>query len=227
MKAVIGVPTGRGVIRAETMLSLFETNGVLRRNGYSPDWLSIAFAEPAMARNFLAHEFLKREADLLIMQDDDVAVSTNIVQRMLDLGKEFTGVYLPQRKLDFAVYSDNLREGMPSRQAQLKANPPIGEPMETDNAIVRTGPISAGFLMLRRAVFARIDDGVGALEFIQRLPGGEYRLKGYFNNIQNEQTGRFISEDISFCERYLNSGGEIFAYKGPGITHYGAIGFHS
>jgi hypothetical protein len=227
MKALIGVPTGRGEVRSEMMISLFETDALLRERGYDTDLIFMAFAEPSLARNMIAQQFLATDADILVMQDDDVSVSNNVVQRIIELGKEFTGIYLPQRKLNFRMYASYVQAGMGARQALQAANPPIGRPVDIDNTIIRTDLVSAGFLVLHRSVFSQIDDGFGANAYVHHAIDGDIELKGYFDNITDEDSGCLLSEDFSFCRRYLNSGGEIFAYKGPGITHYGVIGFDS
>jgi len=209
------------------MISLFETDALLHERGYDTELVFMAFAEPSLARNMIAQQFLKSDAELLIMQDDDVAVATNVVQRILELGKPFTGVYLPQRKLNFHMYASYIQAGIGARQAMQTANPPIGRPVDIDNAIIRTGHVAAGFLMLHRSVFSQIDAGFGVNAYVHHAIDGDIDMKGYFDNITDEETGCLLSEDFSFCRRYINSGGEIFAYKGPGITHYGVIGFDS
>jgi outer membrane autotransporter protein len=82
MRALIGVPTGRGKVRTEMMLSLFKTDALLRERGYDTELIFMAFAEPSLARN-LIYEFL-----------DPAGVSVNGTNIDLDQSKtsvEFGG----------------------------------------------------------------------------------------------------------------------------------------
>ena len=87
--------------------------------------------------------------------------------------------------------------------------------------------ISRGCLFLKREVFQQIDRSGQVKAYAFGLPSAQSELKGYFNNIVGDDGTSYLGEDYSFCQRYKAAGGRIFAYKGPGITHYGVFGFDS
>ena len=105
--------------------------------------------------------------------------------------------------------------------------PLIGPPTGQDNCILEVDRIGGGFLLLKREVFQQIDRSGQVKAYGFGLPSAQSELKGYFNNIIGEDGTSYLGEDYSFCHRYKTAGGRIFAYKGPGITHYGVFGFDS
>ena len=227
MKAIIGMPSGRGDVRVEVMASVIDTMKELSGSGIEADFVAVSYAEPAVARNRLAAYFLDGEADLLIMQDDDVAIAPAIVKRIVEVDRPMVGIYLPQRRLDLDAYAGHAKAGMAPRAARHATVPLIGPPTGQDNCILEVDRIGGGFLFLKRDVFRQIDRSGQVKAYAFGLPSAQSRLTGYFNNIVGEDGASYLGEDYSFCQRYKAAGGRIFAYKGPGITHYGVFGFES
>lgn len=227
MKAIIGMPSGRGDVRVEVMASVIDCMKELARIGIEADFVAVSYAEPAVARNRLAAYFLKSGADLLIMQDDDVAIRPAIVKRMIEVDRPMVGVYLPQRRMDLERYAGHARAGLSPRAARHATSPLIGPATEQDNCILEVDKIGGGFLILKREVFELIDRSGQVKAFGFGLPGDQSHLTGYFNNIVDQEGTSYLGEDYSFCRRYAKAGGRIFAYKGPGVTHHGSFGFES
>ncbi|MEM7443700.1 MAG: hypothetical protein AAF414_10270 [Pseudomonadota bacterium] len=226
-KAIIGMPSGRGDVRVEVMASVINTIKELGRLGIEADFVCVSYAEPSVARNRLATYFLGTDADLLIMQDDDVAILHTIVRRIVEFDARMVGIYLPQRRLDLTKFGEHVKSGLPVRTAVHAAAPLIGPPTEQDNCIMEVDKIGGGFLVMKRDVFAAIDQTGLASTYEFGVPGSTTSYKGYFNNVIEEGGSNYLGEDYSFCWRFKKAGGRIFAYKGPGITHYGIFGFES
>jgi GT2 family glycosyltransferase len=199
----------------------------LDRLGIDSEFVCVSYAEPSVARNRMVKFFLDTDSDLLIMQDDDVAIAPTIVRRILEFDEAMVGIYLPQRRLDLKRYADHVRAGLPPRAAAHATAPLIGPDTEQDNCILEVDKIGGGFLAIRREAFRQIDRADLAKEYAFGLPGAQTTYKGYFNNLIEEDGASYLGEDYSFCWRYKKAGGRIFAYKGPGITHYGIFGFES
>ena len=226
-KAVLAMPSGRGDVRIETMGSVVRTIQHLKEENIDVTFMSVTYAEPAMARNRIAASFLDSDADVLMMLDDDVSIHPTLVLQLLRLNKPFIGVYLPQRQLSLDAFAEHVRSGKDVRAARLAAAPPVGPSTDADGGAFEVSHISGGFLMLRRSVFELIDAAGLSSPIRLTLPGGSHHVGGYFSNISEPDQGVFLSEDYSFCRRYTEAGGKIIAYKGPGVTHHGAFAFES
>ena len=219
MEAIIAMPSVRGDIRIETMTSVIDTMGVLRDSGISASFAWQTFAEAPVARNMLTYKFLNSTADILIMQDDDIAVAPAVVQRMLGAGHPFMGVYAPPRGLDLNRFAECIREGMSIREATHQTAPLIGAPADVADGMVPVEYIGGGFLFMHRSVFDTIAEAGLAHPFNYAVPGGTMTFHGFFNNIATET--QMLSEDFAFCQRYRQAGGTIYAYRGTGVSHFG------
>lgn len=232
MKFLLGMPTGRALVHTDAMKSVINALSVISRRGATATFATVSYAEPSVARNVLAGRFLDSDADILIMQDDDVAIHPDVLGAILDRDAPFTGVFLPQRQLDMTAFVAGLRDGLSERAARRAAAPMVGPnlgsdtPHEDENRIVPVPWIGAGFLVLQRAVFEAIDRTGQCPRYRFEVPGRQQMLTGYFDNLADTD-GTRLGEDISFCRRYTDTGGKVFAYHGQGITHYGMTGFPS
>lgn len=227
MKAIIGMPSGRGDVRVEVMSSIIHMIKEMDKLDIETEFVCVSYAEPSVARNRLVKYFLDDSADLLIMQDDDVAIVPTIVKRILEFDAPMVGIYLPQRRLNLKQFTGHVRSGLSARAAAHATSPPIRPTTEQDNCILEVDKIGGGFLALKREAFQLIDQAGQVTEYAFGLPGSQSTYKGYFNNVIEEGGANYLGEDYSFCWRYKKAGGRIFAYKGPGITHYGIFGFES
>lgn len=225
MEAVISMPSVRGDVRIETMTSVITTMNVLRDWGIDACFAWQTFAEASVARNLLAWNFLNSPADLLIMQDDDIAVAPEVVDRMLRAGHPMTGVYAPRRGLDLAEFAEHVRRGLSVREACHATAPLIGPDTDVDDAIVEVEYIGGGFLCIHRAVFEAIEVAGLAPPFEYGVPGGAMTFRGFFNSVSTET--QMLSEDYAFCQRYRQAGGAIHAYRGEGVSHFGVREYHS
>ena len=226
-KAVLAVPSGRGEVRIETMASAIRMVQAFAEIGVEVTFMSVCYAEPAMARNRITASFLKTDADILMMLDDDVSLHPPLGPQFLGLNQPFIGVYLPQRQINLETFAQHVKAGKDPHAARLAAAPLVGPTNDVYGGVLEVNQICAGFLMLRRSVFELIDAASLSAEMKLTLPGGAHQVPGYFNNITDPETGAFLSEDYSFCRRYRAAGGKIIAYKGPGVTHYGVMAFQS
>jgi hypothetical protein len=108
------------------MQSIMAIKDLISDMGGEADFMSVAYAEPALARNIMAHHFLKSDADTLIMYDDDVRIEWRIVKRMIEYERPFVGVFLPQRKMDIERYANFVRAGLSNAEAREEVAPMVG-----------------------------------------------------------------------------------------------------
>jgi hypothetical protein len=230
MSVFIGVPAGRASISCLTATTLMNLGAILttRSINYSFSWIS--YAEVATARNILAAQFLKSDKDIFIGIDDDVAVDTAALQKMLDHGSPFLAAYLPQRLIDLDAFESAIISGKRGKNARFAAAPYIGVESNTKNpdygTIDKVQRIGTGFYILQRHVLETIIERELAVELHTTTPNFDQKTYGFFNNISDEN-GVVLSEDFSFCARVERADFDIHAYLGPGISHTGLMNFVS
>ncbi len=225
MRALIAMPSVRGAVCIQTMHTVINMIETLRENGVDAGFAWQTYAEVHTARNMLTQAFLDSGADLLIFIDDDMAIESHVVRRLLGAGLPLVGVYAPPRGLDLQRFADYIQEGFSVREACHAAAPLIGPQTRADDAIVEVDYIGGGVLFIRREVFATLDQAGLAPAYEHSSPAGATSFRGYFNPVVTDQ--QLTGEDFAFCQRYRQAGGRIYAYKGEGVSHFGMMRFDS
>jgi hypothetical protein len=230
MSVFIGIPAGRSSMSCLTASTLLNLGAILNRRSIDYTFRWISYAEVATARNILAAQFLKSDKDIFIGIDDDVAVDTVALQKMLDHRSPFLGAYLPQRLIDLDAFESAIISGKRGKNARFSAAPYIGVESNPKNpeygTIDKVQRIGTGFYILQRHVLRTIIERGLAVELHTTTPNFDQKIYGFFNNITDEN-GAVLSEDFSFCHRVERAGFDINAYLGPGITHTGLMAFGS
>lgn len=177
---------------------------------------SQSFPDIAELRNiFLSLWFDRIGASHILFVDADMDFEPRLVLDMLDFNKPLVGCLYPKRTLPIEF---------------------VGRPMKgipnTDGQFLEMEGIGFGVTLIRRdCVQAMIDSGSVASDYRldTHVSGpmlkeqGMTRIIRAFDKIETE-TGT-MSEDISFCHRYRDSGGQVWAATGHKITHVGQYGF--
>ncbi len=161
------------------------------------------------------------EFDHLLMVDNDMAFDAKLIFAMIEQQKPLTGVIYHKRQLakDNDIRSVTIGETLPGPM------PPIV------NGFQQWKYVGGGVLLIKRhvvteilkkfpAINSTIDPGaLGGLQ-ITRLIGAFDKMK--------DPNGRPLSEDYSFCERWRQCGGEIWAGVEHQIGHVGSFtyGYH-
>ncbi len=193
-------------------------------------------------RNFLAAVFLA-DATLthLLFIDADTAVTPNLVAKYLDFDRPFVGSLYPFRSLDVARLRTATRLVEDDSEAvslalnyvaadELIPLPAAGRPaFQATKGFVRAKRIGTGAMMITRQVLRSLQDACPDLYLPSGAPA--YKDMGHdgpvlqcFAPLQSPD-GVFYSEDISFCERWTRTGGEIWACVDEVITHVGPYAF--
>lgn len=197
------------------------------------------FSEVAKARNMLAAKFMEdpRFTHLLFV-DADMGFDPPLVPRMLGTGKPFVGALSPYKYVDPATQH---------RMSRLFDDPQLVERLSLDfvaaeqivnegeddalplvrvhDGFVRIHRIGAGILFLARSVFEAARVNYPSLWSPPNsksyagvdVEGGVHQC---FTGIQLPD-GDVLSEDFSFCRRWTDHGGEIWACVDEEIAHVG------
>lgn len=180
------------------------------------------------ARNILVARFLASEATHLVFIDSDIAFHPDAVFRLLESNKDVATAVYSKKAINWDVVRDKLAAGEsrePVHQMGLDFNINIASQKESvdANGFVRVLDSATGFMMIRRNVLERMTAHYrDELYCINDIPGQSTKeYVAIFACMIDKHTDRFLSEDYSFCRRWQQLGGEIWADVASPLAHIG------
>jgi hypothetical protein len=222
----VGIPSHSGTIVAEAACTLCGIQEMLISRGGRFHLKFLYGAVIHVSRNILSVAFLESDADALLMLDSDQAIEASAIGRMIDLGRPVVGCLYPKRLRNWT----NAKPG-PADEMLLQASEFVGELIydEDKQAQVIDGfaladYVGTGVLLVRREAFEEMMKHFPALEGRgfgpDRYPEFAHTARwGFFNPLDSDVGP--LSEDISFCRRWRQAGGEIWADVTTDVTHIG------
>lgn len=230
MHLFAAVPTHSGMLVAETVRTLIGVQQLALNRGWAFSFHYTGGATISVVRNAMAAAFLESGADVLLMLDSDQAADPLTIERMIDLEQPVVGCIYPRRVLNWS----NVKETGSLRQIFYQAMDFVGV-LDADEAgctsvadgFARAQHVGTGILVVRRAVFERLMAHFPDLRSLGFDQIGYPELSenwGFFNST-TAQNGFPLSEDISFCVRWREAGGEIWAEVSSSTTHVGRFKF--
>ncbi|MGC2656446.1 MAG: hypothetical protein WA324_00605 [Bryobacteraceae bacterium] len=186
------------------------------------------------ARQNIVADFLTNEAAThLIFIDADIGFEPEQVFRLLDFNRDVTAAVYPIKRIDWEKIDAVVQAGRkPLESAALSymiefAN---SERIEVINGFARVTYAGTGFFMIQRHVLLAMMERYPELRYghdhkpNDKLSGNKWR-SALFNCMIDEATGTYLSEDFSFCKRWTDMGGEIWADLESRLTHVGTVSF--
>ncbi len=184
------------------------------------------------ARQNIVAQFMEmQEATHLLFIDADIGFEPEQFFRILNFDADMTAAIYPTKRIDWdkvraAVQSgkENLdkaalsyvMEFVPLKEAALK------------NGFAKVRFAGTGFLMIKREVIVKMAARHPELKYAREnraddsLKDSSWRF-ALFNCMIDPATGVYLSEDFSFCRRWVDMGGEIWADLQSRLTHTGPI----
>lgn len=178
------------------------------------------------ARNILAARFLESDATHLLFIDADIGFRPEAVLRLVKFDKDVTTGIYAKKAFDWAMVKRKLeaKEKEPVFQMGLDFNINIEQASATiTDGFVKVLDSATGFMLIKRAVMERmVEHYRPELHCVNDILG--QTIKTYtaiFACMIDPDTRRFLSEDYSFCRRYQQLGGEIWADVASPLCHMG------
>ena len=189
------------------------------------------------SRNAMATRVL-REPDIshLLFIDADMGFRPALIEKMLDLDVPIAGCVYPARRSSPARFAAVAREAPETPHVLAIAqeyvmgveafykSPPDGR-LEVRDGFARARYAGTGIMLLRREVLERMADAYPDLWSTAGDP--EYERLGVegpvfqpFEALRSE-TGLFLGEDLSFCRRWSELGGDIWSCFTEPVIHAG------
>lgn len=221
----IGLPCYGGQLSAPTLHGLLETQRACL--GLGLGFTCITAANESLvqrARNTLVAQFLASPATHLLFVDADIGFGADAALRLLGHGRPLIGgLYLRKsgRPGDWVVHWE---EEVPETGATLRV------PADPRTGAVRAARIGTGFMLIRRDVLAAMSAAPTAQRYRPHPadgPPGEWHnhTVALFDAAVEAATGRYISEDYLFCDRWRAMGGEVWCDPAIWLEHYGQACF--
>jgi hypothetical protein len=156
-------------------------------------------------RNELAARFLASSCSHVLMIDADVAVSVDVVRRMIAAGKDWVAVACVRRET-----RGSAAQGPPECVIHVPPDAPI-----VDGLVEVPGSSSVACTLLSRAVFSRILENEDPAQFLYQ---GQHRMLHAPNEPRPQvfgnyfgpfvEDGNLLPEDDAFCRRWARAGGK-------------------
>lgn len=203
-KLSIGMLSGSGSIKHDTMNSLIMSMQFLAAHGVEHDFITLQGVTGVdSARNILTEIFMQGTNSHLLMIDDDMAWAADLPLRMMREGLDILGVPYKRKNI---------------KNCRWTINHPIPdiEVMESKPYLMKVTSIGTGMMMVKRRVFETLKTFCESAIVSEERPA----IPLYFRHTI-DKAGKLKSEDFSFCEKARSSGVDIWAWVDEEIAHIG------
>jgi hypothetical protein len=169
----------------------------------------------------------------LLFVDADIGFEPDQVIRLIGCGADMcSGVY-PIKRTDWNKVRRVIESGWANpAAASLDYVLEVEDPQHVvmRGGFIRVRYAGTGFLMIRRAALEKMCAHYASLRFRREhsndsLAGSANRF-ALFECMIEPETGVYLSEDFSFCKRWTDIGGEIWADAESRLNHVGPAVFY-
>ena len=225
MLCIIACPPTRERVHYRTVETLSRLQIWLPKIGHSSGLIVKPATKIVDGRNYIATQFVKSNAELLIGVDNDVSVEREAFERMLAEEADYVSAEVPKRIDGLEAFAEAVRGGMSNAEAQRAAA--MGPGAVGEAAEIREAErVGAGFFMLRRGILETLVERKAVPRKLGVFTNTTVETYGFYDPIYLDD-GTRLSEELSFCKRVREAGGSIRAYGGPGVVQTSEIGFSS
>ena len=197
MHIAVLIPAYGGSVKTKTMISVWDVQATIgkkcRVSLHTNDCSDIVTARNELVARALSHPTLTHA----LFVDNDMSFKWETVQKQIDLKAPIVGCVYPKRiPGGFVVWRDDL--------TTLNV---------INNSHAKVGGVGMGLTLIARAVFEKLAPTVQQRDF-EGKP-----VKGFFDPIIRDDGP--MSEDLSFCKRWRDAGGDVVALLNEDIGHVG------
>jgi hypothetical protein len=230
-RLVIGTPCYGGNITNLYALSLLKLQQACLARGI--DFGAMLLSGDALItrarQNLVAHFLSDPDATHLLFIDADIGFGPEQVFRLLDFGADMAAAIYPTKRLDPERFRTLANEGHPNPEAgslQYVIEYDLAGATEMRDGFIRVRYAGTGFLLMQRAALLAMIEHYPELRYKSEhqaddpLRESVYR-SALFNCFIDQTTGIYLSEDFSFCRRWTDMGGAIWADTHSQLSHMG------
>jgi hypothetical protein len=174
------------------------------------------------------------KATHLLFVDADIGFDLEQVARLISCGADVCAGIYPIKRINWEKARRTIEAGRPNiRSAVLDYVLEVENPdhVAVINGFARVRYAGTGFLMIRRHVLEKMCSHYASLRFDREHSVADSDTAGQprfalFECMIDQSTGMYLSEDFSFCKRWTDMGGEIWADLQSRLNHVGPATFH-
>ena len=231
---VVATPCFGGQLSVIYATSMFKLQKVLRA---APDiemkiLLKDGDALITRARASLVAQFLDDpDSTHLLFIDADIGFEPAQVLRLIDCGADMCAAVYPIKRIDWERVAATVAAGRPDPGAaalRYVYEVEDGDAVKASGGFVKVRYAGTGFLMIRRSALERMCTHYPELRYARdhSVEAATASLNRYalFDPVIDE-TGTYLSEDFSFCRRWIAMGGDIWADLASSLNHVGPLVF--
>ena len=230
VKVLVATPAYGEMFYTPYVKSVISLQRLMTRHKWDMTFASIAYADIVESRNFLlTHWYDKTDATHLLFIDADMGYEAQLVADMILLDRPVVGVVYPKRQIDLDRLAKLAAEGLPFERARAQAHEFIVRRNARSAQVDSKGFISVdacgtGLFLIRRDCITDMLSKLPELSDTSAPKNSPLaktltRLIRAFDPVAVE--GARLSEDFSFCHRWRQCGGDIWANTSHEITHVG------
>jgi len=234
---VVGTPSYGGQVSSLYATSLMRLQQACAQKGNIDLTVHLLSGDALITRarqNILAHFLENPLATHLLFVDADIAFTPDQVFRLLDFNVEMAAGVYPTKKINWSRVGEMAKAGRePLESTSLSYVLEFDDPhrIAAKDGFAKVRYAGTGFMVIQRAALMRMVDRYPELHYLREhqaedpLKGSKWRF-AFFNCMIDESTGIYLSEDFSFCRRWTDMGGEIWADLQSRLTHVGSLAFN-
>lgn len=208
-KLAIATPFYNYQACSEYVTSMVQTSRMLEKTGIDFDYYTCHDSYVGRARNSLCAQFLASDCTDLFFIDSDEDWDLFGFFRVLMSPYEVVGAsYRMKNSWNEWTASLIVQDGHPMGRVNGNA------------AVINAESIPCGFMRLKRSALEKF---MAAYPKLKYLNNGKEQMK--FFECSEEVGGEFTGEDVTFCKRWRDIGGDVWVEPNVTITHYGMSGF--
>lgn len=163
------------------------------------------------ARNNLVAKMMSNpKATHLMFIDADVGFDPESVYKLIAHNKDVVGGIYPKKTFE-PDYVFNPSEGA-----------------QRDGDLLEVDDIGTGFLLIKREVIQKMFDSFPDLKYRNSINidnEAEPFMYALFDTLIDKKTDTYLSEDYTFCQRWRELGGKIYADTSIPLSHTGYYSF--
>jgi hypothetical protein len=229
-KILVATPAYGEMFYTPYVSSLVRLQRLMMRHKWEMTFISISYADIVESRNFLlTHWYDKTDATHLLFIDADMGYEAQLVADMVQLDRPVVGVVYPKRQINLERLAERAAEGQPFERARAQAHDFIVRRGAKSRQVIRNGFIAVegcgtGLFLIRRDCITEMLRKMPELTDTSAPKNSPIaktldRLIRAFDHLITD--GMRLSEDFSFCHRWRQCGGEIWANITHEVTHVG------
>ena len=238
IKLFVATPCFGGLVYKEYMTGLLNLQEECIKKGIKLKVLTLGKESLiTRARNICVSYFLDdpEEYTHLLFIDADIGFDPKNVFRLLELDEEVScGIY-PKKEINWEKVHKLSRESPSGSHLQAKAlmynlSFPNDQEVAVKNGFVEVLDGATGFMLIKRRVFGKMKVGYPDLKYTadhmidnQMMESDNSYL--FFDCMKDPKSGRYLSEDYTFCRRWQAIEGKIFADIAMPLEHIGTYSF--